>query len=564
MSSYKITPKVDATQEFIEIANDFSNPLDLVREAISNSYDAKATKISISFDVEKVDGEDELVITLKDDGTGMDKNGLQSFFDLGNSLRRGYKGMIGEKGHGTKVFFNSKKIEVITSNNGKRYHAEMDNPYRKLHNRKMPEVQVIVQNAKESDCGTNIIIRRYNNNRMEKFTHDILKDYIMWFTKHGSVENVFIDKTSSVELLLKGLDKDNPENIKQGHVFPNESININQLISKDRAKAHDNYCKRITKKGNLKNYPHIHFEAVFSIEGKRVKYDNNPMLRRPGYSAPNGAYTIQDRYGLWLCKDHIPIQRKNEWITTKGSEYTKFHAFFNCQDLRLTANRSSIENTPSETLQDVHDKVQEIYNEIINSDDWTKMDWLEEQSISHQTIEKEKNLFKWRINKVNKAKVALHNGVTLVEPERESGVYSMFMQLAVLEKSLFPFIIIDYDTHEGIDVIAKGDKTTSIKTSKLYYVEFKRTLGRRLNHSFENTYSIVCWDTDIMHDDTIMDIDNEERKMEIIPPANNSDYTMYFLVHPKKVHRIEVFVLKQYLEEKLNIIFKPRKDGATY
>ena len=45
-----ITPKVNETQEFIEIAFDFSNPLDLVREAISNSFDAKATKMKMLFE----------------------------------------------------------------------------------------------------------------------------------------------------------------------------------------------------------------------------------------------------------------------------------------------------------------------------------------------------------------------------------------------------------------------------------------------------------------------------------------------------------------------------------
>ena len=54
MSEYILTPKVDSTQEFIEIAFDFSNPLDLVREAISNSFDAKATEMTIAFDVETV------------------------------------------------------------------------------------------------------------------------------------------------------------------------------------------------------------------------------------------------------------------------------------------------------------------------------------------------------------------------------------------------------------------------------------------------------------------------------------------------------------------------------
>ena len=71
MESFVITPKVDATQEFIEIANDFSNPLDLVREAISNSYDAGASEIKIIFDMVKQFGESILKITLKDNGAGM-------------------------------------------------------------------------------------------------------------------------------------------------------------------------------------------------------------------------------------------------------------------------------------------------------------------------------------------------------------------------------------------------------------------------------------------------------------------------------------------------------------
>ena len=44
-----IEPKVDDVQEFIEIAMDFSNPLDLVREAISNAFDAQAKEILLDF-----------------------------------------------------------------------------------------------------------------------------------------------------------------------------------------------------------------------------------------------------------------------------------------------------------------------------------------------------------------------------------------------------------------------------------------------------------------------------------------------------------------------------------
>ena len=72
-------------------------------------------------------GEKVLKIQITDNGTGMDLDGLKSFYDLGNSLRRNDEATIGEKGHGTKVFFNSKKIEVITTRNWEkvlRYYVE--------------------------------------------------------------------------------------------------------------------------------------------------------------------------------------------------------------------------------------------------------------------------------------------------------------------------------------------------------------------------------------------------------------------------------------------------------
>ena len=100
-SEFIITPEVNSTQEFIEIAQDFSNPLDLVREAISNAFDAKAKNILLDFSVITESGEKILKIMITDDGKGMNKQGLQSFFDLGNSLNGLDNEAIGEKGHGT-------------------------------------------------------------------------------------------------------------------------------------------------------------------------------------------------------------------------------------------------------------------------------------------------------------------------------------------------------------------------------------------------------------------------------------------------------------------------------
>lgn len=562
-----IEPKVDSAQEFIEIALDFSNPLDLVREAISNAFDAEADNIVLEFSVIQEYGEKVLKIEIEDNGTGMDEKGLASFFDLGNSLRRGDENSIGEKGHGTKVFFNSRKIEVITVKDEKKYHAVMNEPSRELFERRIPKVKVTIEDDETVPSGTSICIWGYNNNRRDKFTHDQLKDYILWFTKFGSIEREFgIEKNSNVKLKFKGVDRRDFEELEYGHVFPKESKKVSDLFDKHIVEAPKWYCKKFIKMGSLKNMPEIEYQAIFVIEGTKVKYGYNPMIRRSGYNAPAGAYTIQERYGLWLCKDFMPIQRKNEWITTKGSEYTKFHAFINCQDLRLTANRGSIENTPSEVLQDLMDVVKEMYINITQSADWMDIEWLESEVTAYNTAEKERKDFEWRIDKVNRAKVADFNGIHLIEPQRESGVFTIFMQLSSYDSDLFPFTIIDYDTHSGIDVIVKAKDDIPIKSSKLYYVEFKNYLTKDFNHSFENLHSIICWDInlkDLKNNDEVIDIANQRRTLKIIQPEQEGDYTRYYLDSMRSGRKIEVFVLKYYLKEKLGIEFVPRTEKST-
>ena len=81
----EIEPQVNSSAEFFEIVNDFGNPLELVREAISNAIDWKANYIKISFTVQIVDGSRRLVIYLEDDGLGMTGEVLsKSFFDFNN------------------------------------------------------------------------------------------------------------------------------------------------------------------------------------------------------------------------------------------------------------------------------------------------------------------------------------------------------------------------------------------------------------------------------------------------------------------------------------------------
>ena len=75
-----ITPKVNESAEFLEIASDFGNPMELFREALHNAYDWEATEFWIKISVEPICGQDKLVIELSDNGLGMSKDTIIHHF----------------------------------------------------------------------------------------------------------------------------------------------------------------------------------------------------------------------------------------------------------------------------------------------------------------------------------------------------------------------------------------------------------------------------------------------------------------------------------------------------
>ena len=73
----KIEPKVNTIWEIKEIADDFMNPLEIFREAISNAYDAGAKEIDIQVYINKNNEYDNLTIKISDDGKGMTEEQLR-------------------------------------------------------------------------------------------------------------------------------------------------------------------------------------------------------------------------------------------------------------------------------------------------------------------------------------------------------------------------------------------------------------------------------------------------------------------------------------------------------
>jgi len=330
-------PKVDAAAEFLEISNDFTNPKEIIREGISNAFDSGANEIIITVNIDKTTGDDELVLSIHDNGHGMKEPDIESFFGLGFSSRRqkdklGHKASksIGEKGHGTKIYFNSRRIEVITFSKGIKIEASLDNPRKSLRSGQLPKVNYDVSSAPGHKSETIVTIRGYNDNYFSGFGHDELKDYIYWFSKFGSIEKEFeILDHENIVLRLAGLGwpDDEPEPLRFGHPFAEINTDIRQLKSKDKVSPLDWFvAKWVFRKEEIIGMPGHHIDFIFYIEGDLAKRSYNTMIHQKYAGWKSGEYNVEQRYGLWLCKDYFSIDRRNDWVAEK-SEWTKYHAF---------------------------------------------------------------------------------------------------------------------------------------------------------------------------------------------------------------------------------------------
>ena len=561
----ELVPAVNANAEFFEIAHDFGDALELIREAISNSLDAGASEIEISLVVEQIDGDDVLVIRILDNGQGMSREVLErDFWGLGYSTARGVPDKMGEKGHGTKIYLRSEKIVVRTQTAEAACESVCDNPIRSLYRHEIhrPKIRTIAKFREHP--GTEITVYGYNKSARAgtKYFQENIIDYIKWFTKFGSVEQEFDkDKFKAAVLRVKGLDKDKPEEITFGHIFPPESPSIERLFEKCGTDAAEMYVKRYKwTNQRLAAKPEVAFDAVIYVEGDLAKREYNPMIRGRSRS-DTGRYKVADRYGIYLCRDYVPIEKKNDWISGFGwgsNSFVLLHGFVNCQALRLTANRDSIANTDPVLLDELRSAVKglidHIDTDLRKGEFYTLVQWKHET----KTKEQEKTEYDRRVRVITHRKTAVLDGRLLFEPQNESEVFGLFISLAVLKPELFDFEPLDYVTSRGVDILARVKTNRPVSESEFAYVELKHKLkAEGFNHSFLNLKWVVCWDFDktatpgAEFKSAVDEADVRKLEVDTDPKLG----TVYFLSQKRGHQKIQVINLREFVKEKLGLEF---------
>ena len=144
----------------------------------------------------------------------------------------------------------------------------------------------------------------------------------------------------------------------------------------------------------------------------------------------------------------------------------------------------------------------------------------------------------------------------LLEPQNESELFSLLMTIYATYPDAFSFEPLDYNTTRGIDLIARNKTKDTVLESEFWYVELKFILKAQFDHAFKNLRWIVCWDFDKNIDEESEFQGIEESDIRYLVRDEDDDkHPIYFLDNKTRAKKIEVIRCREFLKNKLNIIF---------
>lgn len=152
-----------------------------------------------------------------------------------------------------------------------------------------------------------------------------------------------------------------------------------------------------------------------------------------------------------------------------------------------------------------------------------------------------------RIHKI-KLKKALtvtttEGDITLREPNSESELYGILMQIISLRPDLFDFNILDYNTSNGIDILARDKDESEDNFDNLFHIELKERLTNRMNHLLDDVKYIICWT-----------IDDSLRRFLLLRDKYQYQYRLdsqkgyYILKRENPVNIVKIIELKDLIE----------------
>ena len=502
LETYK--PQVKDIALFKEMAQNTVNPLEVIREAISNAHDADAKMISIILDRNKVG---KFTIEVQDDGKGLNMNDIHRFFNIGDSDKT--RLTIGEKGLGTKIFFKSMKIVLQTQTRmNEAYKVIMEKPWQHLEHGNLPEYTVEKVEPVTGKGGTSVTIEGYIINNPEKyFNFETVKDYILWFSAAGSFKIYFANYTElhkyiyNMQIVPTIFIEDKINNIHEVIAGTHQFHQPQEKPKEDPVeliyKTSINYCRHFGPYHRDTNIDgeYVSFQMYGTISGYNCQ-KTNIKLRR--------GESIRNRFGVYLAKDFIPFVKKGNLLPEL--DYHHYHLLINSQNFQLTTNRNNISNLEDKKVKWVLEEAKKIIDEDIiplAEEGYFNLRRLEEQEHSINAKQRE---IQHRIEEFDKIDDLLIKDLPIIKkPKGESQVAILFASMISHEKTrnLIKYInnIGYYSERATTDMICFNSNNEKV----LVEVEYKLSSLFRHEHPYKTFDYVVCWSVDL-------DV-NEKRKL---------------------------------------------------
>ena len=537
----KYIPAVSDFSIFREVASNISNPLEVIREAISNSDDANANKISICVD-RNLNG--QLTISIEDNGDGMNVDGIHRFFNLGFSDKSTNK--IGEKGVGTKIFYKSEAIHIETHDKqGNLYIADMSNPWDKLQKNIVPEY-VIQELESDGKRGTKVVITSYKADSPENFFNlESIKDYIQWFTIGGSFRNIFANRVNVKkqinnidivpQIIIEDRINEKSELISGIHQFEEPNENIRLCNSTDILYTSDDYARTFgpyIRETNIKG-EYVSVQIYGTVSGVNAKRKICSLNTEQEYKS---------RFGLYLCKDFIPCVKMDELLDT--DDYYHYHIVANSQNFKLTSDRNNISNIDDIKVKWVIDQITQVINKEIKPIANREYFMMKKKEEDLKKLNEKCSKTKRNIKQVVKSPRIGIEGLGMAKvPKNELETALLFASiLSNLEyKQYIPMIkcILSYSDKTSTDMVCLSNEGGNT----LVEIELKLKNFLNHNHPIETVDYIVCWKVDL-EENRIYKMDNQSCIFV------NSKEHKYLMFDEKE---LEVIELKSVIEQIISV-----------
>ncbi|NJK32247.1 MAG: hypothetical protein HC927_07475 [Deltaproteobacteria bacterium] len=568
--------KFDIENLIRELAENQVSVLEILREALSNAKDHGARRVWIRT---SKDQRNEMTVIIADDGDGMNDERLSAFWGVGATSKPSKQHAIGYKGHGSKLYFNCQRLSVATRVSPAKpwRFVVLDDPTkydgRDMHEEKQPD-EAIMREIDEMGLGdsrgTVIRIERLLfDDRADLLSRARVESYCDWFTVIGDVRSGLFDERiqfheaiASQNPLLEELRGD------EGELRPIEVwLRINgersyAPIGRGKSKKDQEFFSawlddvtQFADQPGLLAYGH-RFADVFDSSGgaTRVRDDTSAIrLTGPGdwytddgigiilrveghrrqlqtykeakWQGHQGIYGFEQRFGLWLCRDFIPISQRNDILRTAldrafnsdlqfgFSNLRNWKVFVNHQGFRLTANRNDVSKQESLEAR-VVDALATILERARKQDSFRE--WLGRlrKATTERRRDREIEQMQRRLEEVEKwiQAGAKRPAIELLDVqglEELDSDHSLMLKIPSSEQELFyvygllsgrfkmPVHIIEYNTAEGVDAIGILRDKNLIQTNQAHVrVELKLEVSANnpIHHFFDAIDVLICWD----------------------------------------------------------------------